>query len=80
MDVFKKIIKLRFLKFNGSESCNACLPLSIESLPDNLIYLHWNIYPLKLLPSTFCIEKLVEIPMPNSHVEKPWDGVQVFME
>ena len=35
-------------------------------------------YLPKSLPSKFCPEILVKIFMPNSNVEKLWDGVQVL--
>lgn len=51
----------------------------LEFLPKNLRYLGWNGYPLESLPSSFCPEKLVELSMPYSNLEKLWYGVQVRM-
>ncbi|XP_027332811.1 disease resistance-like protein DSC1 [Abrus precatorius] len=77
-DVFRQMNKLRFLKFYSrlGERCNVYLPTGLESLSNRLRYLHWSGYPLESLPSAFCPEKLVEISMPNSRVEKLWNGVQ----
>ncbi|KAG4399221.1 hypothetical protein AAZX31_08G188700 [Glycine max] len=81
-DIFKKMAKLRLLKFyspfNG-RSCKMHLPTGLESLPHKLRYLHWNEYPLMSLPSTFSGEMLVQLRMPRSHVKKLWDGLQDFV-
>ncbi|KAK7321389.1 hypothetical protein VNO77_31998 [Canavalia gladiata] len=77
-DTFAEMINLRFLKFYSrwGERCNVYLPTGLQSLSNKLRYLHWGGYPLDSLPSAFCPEKLVELSMPNSLVEKLWDGVQ----
>ncbi|KAK7385175.1 hypothetical protein VNO78_30887 [Psophocarpus tetragonolobus] len=54
------------------------LPNGLQFLPKNLRYLGWNGYPLDSLPSSFCPEKLVELSMPFSNVERLWHGVQNF--
>ncbi|KAG5009707.1 hypothetical protein JHK87_018222 [Glycine soja] len=79
--VFRKMPNLRLLTFkshNGdSERINSVyLPKGLEFLPKNLRYLGWNGYPLESLPSRFFPEKLVELSMPYSNVEKLWQGVQ----
>ena len=72
---------LTFKSHNGdSERINSVyLPKGLEFLPKNLRYLGWNGYPLESLPSRFFPEKLVELSMPYSNVEKLWQGVQVRM-
>ncbi|KAK7405243.1 hypothetical protein VNO78_06442 [Psophocarpus tetragonolobus] len=69
---------LAFQAINGDlKKINSVnLPKGLESLPKNLRYFVWDGYPLKSLPSIFCPEKLVEISMPYSNVEKLWNGVQ----
>lgn len=78
-DIFAKMISLRFLRFYSrwGERCNVSLPAGLESLSNKLRYLHWSAYPLESLPSTFSPEKLVELSMPNSHVQRLREGVQV---
>lgn len=79
-DTFKKMTKLRFLKFydySERPNCNLSLPLGVESLPNALRCIQWDNYPLTSLPSTFCPENLVELNMPNSQLKKLWDGQQV---
>ncbi|XP_054782077.1 disease resistance protein RUN1-like [Prosopis cineraria] len=81
-DTFKKMPKLRFLKFYSPKdrrSCKVNLSSGLESLSEQLRYLQWDGYPLESLPSTFCPEKLVELCMQNSHIKKLWDGVQDFV-
>ncbi|MCH85944.1 TMV resistance protein N-like, partial [Trifolium medium] len=77
-DIFVKMINLRFLKFysRSGARCNVSLPAGLESLSNKLRYLHWSAYPLKSLPTTFSPEKLVELYMPNSNVQRLWHGVQ----
>ncbi|QHN94844.1 Protein SUPPRESSOR OF npr1-1, CONSTITUTIVE [Arachis hypogaea] len=43
-----------------------CAPEDITSLPKKLSYFHWDEFPLKSLPSSFGVERIVEIIMPNS--------------
>ncbi|CAJ1971891.1 unnamed protein product [Sphenostylis stenocarpa] len=80
---FRKMPNLRLLAFQSSnedsEIINSLyLPKGLQFLPKNLRYLEWNGYPLKSLPSSFFPEKLVEISMPFSNVEKLWQGVLNF--
>ena len=80
-DTFKKMRSLRFLKFhyfnNYVKLGKTHLPVNIQPFSDKLRYLHWDSYPLPSLSLIFCIEKLVELNMPNSHVKKLWNGEQV---
>lgn len=79
-DTFKKMPNLIYLKIYSTAdqlSCNVHLPNGLESFSNKISYLEWIRYPLKSLPSNFCPKKLVELQIPESHVEKLWDGVQV---
>ncbi|XP_027336420.1 disease resistance-like protein DSC1 [Abrus precatorius] len=79
-DTFKRMTKLRFLKFHSDKrSCNVYLPSGLKQFSGQLRYLEWNGYPLDSLPSSFCPEKLVKLYMPHSHVQKLWDGLQDFV-
>lgn len=75
---FSRMINLRFLKLHMGRdmTCNLLLPSCLESLSNKLRYLHWDGYPSKSLPSTFCPDNLVVLSMMGSHVEELWDGVK----
>ncbi|KAI9119849.1 hypothetical protein K1719_009238 [Acacia pycnantha] len=75
----KRMTNLRFLKFYSDLnhcSSHVYLPKVLEFFPNKIKYLEWYGYPLESLPPTFCPENLVELHLPNSHVQKLWDGVQ----
>lgn len=79
---FRKMPNLRLLAFqslngNFKRINSVYLPKGLEFLPKKLRYLGWNGCPLESLPSTFCPEKLVELSMRYSNVQKLWHGVQV---
>ncbi|GMN62931.1 hypothetical protein TIFTF001_032007 [Ficus carica] len=71
---------LRFLKIYESDSVQeskVCLSQGLNSLPKFLVYLHWHKYPSKSFSLNFTPEKLVELSMPHSKVEKLiWNGNQ----
>ncbi|KAK4269183.1 hypothetical protein QN277_022374 [Acacia crassicarpa] len=78
-DTFKKMTKLRFLKFYsswGQRSCTVNLPYGFDSFSESLRYLQWDNFPSESLPLSFCAEKIVGLHMPKSHLKKLWDGVQ----
>ncbi|XP_028807431.1 disease resistance-like protein DSC1 [Neltuma alba] len=78
-DSFGKITNLRLLKlysFDPRRSCVVNLPSGLESFPNLLRALEWGNFPLKSLPLSFCAEKLVELRMPRSRLQKLWDGKQ----
>ncbi|XP_054782149.1 disease resistance protein RML1B-like [Prosopis cineraria] len=80
-DIFKKMHNIRFLKFYSRFDCDSShvhLPDGLKFLPNKIRYLEWYGFPLKSLPSTFCPEKIVKLFMPNSRLQKLWDGVQDF--
>ncbi|KAL5554491.1 hypothetical protein UlMin_041892 [Ulmus minor] len=80
-DVFKKMRKLRLLKFYFANpdvigKVKVAIDGDLKSLPNSLRYLHWEHYPVKSLPSNFKPRNLVELHMPCSKLEQLWDGVQ----
>ncbi|KAB5512647.1 hypothetical protein DKX38_029675 [Salix brachista] len=80
-DAFARMDGLRFLKFyssNFSENKDKLLlpPTCLEYLSNKLIYFHWETFPLKSLPQSFCAEHLFELNLSYSKVEKLWTGVQ----
>lgn len=76
----KKMSNLRLFAFRNNKGINSVyLPSGLEFLPENLRYFEWDGYPMKSLPSTSLPEKLVELHLRDSNVEKLWNGVQVCM-
>ncbi|KAK4267282.1 hypothetical protein QN277_024082 [Acacia crassicarpa] len=75
--VFAEMSELKFLRLSQNDADEQILrlPQGLESLPNELRFLHWDCCPLKSLPSTFHPESLVELNMNWSRVEKLWDGV-----
>ncbi|KAK2977635.1 hypothetical protein RJ640_002668 [Escallonia rubra] len=66
-DALKKMDRLRLLKF-----CNVYLSQSVEYLPNQLRWLHWDEYPSKSLPATFKAANLVGLDLHLSHLEQFW--------
>jgi len=52
------------------------IPEEMDFLP-RLSLLRWDAYTRKTLPRRFCPENLVELNMPDSQLEKLWEGTQV---
>ncbi|XP_054816245.1 disease resistance protein RPV1-like [Prosopis cineraria] len=76
-NAFKKMTNLRYLKFFWAmEQRHVNLPMGLESFSEKLRFFHWDQYPSKSLPSGLCPQKLVELNIRGSRVEKLWDGVQ----
>ncbi|XP_073263128.1 disease resistance-like protein DSC1 isoform X3 [Populus alba] len=75
----ERMYKLRLLKIYNSEAgvkCRVHLPHGLESLSEELRYLHWDGYPLTSLPSNFRPQNLVEINLSSSKVNQLWRGDQ----
>ncbi|KAL9382358.1 hypothetical protein Peur_025393 [Populus x canadensis] len=73
----ERMYKLRLLKIYNSEAgvkCRVHLPHGLESLSEELRYLHWDGYPLTSLPRKFCPENLVELNLSSSKVKQLWRG------
>ena len=78
---FARMYNLRLLKIYNSvagDKCTVHLPSGLESLSEELRYLHWDGYPLTSLPSNFRPQNLVEINLSCSKVNRLWRGDQVF--
>ncbi|KAL5845759.1 hypothetical protein ACOSQ3_009283 [Xanthoceras sorbifolium] len=84
--VFEKMCNLRILIFKdfirlGAEdfvdiSKVMNLPDGLDYLPHELRYLHWNRYPLEVLPSSFNPVNLVELELSYSNIEQLWEGTK----
>lgn len=57
--------------------CKLHLPQGLQYLSDELRYLHWHGYPLKMLPSNFTPENLIELNLLYSRIERLWKGKKV---
>ncbi|KAJ1384174.1 Leucine-rich repeat 3 [Sesbania bispinosa] len=71
--------KLRLLNFympSSDKRSNVHISRGLESMPDELSYLRWDCFPLTSLPPSFCAEKLVELDLKHSLIERLWDGKQ----
>jgi Leucine-rich repeat (LRR) protein len=79
-EAFRKMHNLRLLKiynnFWTDKTNKVHLPHGLEGLSDELRYLHWELYPLKCLPCNFQPENLVELIMPCSNLEQPWEATK----
>jgi hypothetical protein len=53
------------------------IPEEMDFLP-RLSLLRWDAYTRKTLPRRFCPENLVELNMPDSQLEKLWEGTQLL--
>ncbi|PON55214.1 TIR-NBS-LRR-like protein, partial [Trema orientale] len=79
-EVFQKMYNLRFLKIynppNGDKESNVCPYEDLVSFSDKLVYLQWDGYCSRFLPPNFNADNLVELIMPNSRVDRLWNGNQ----
>lgn len=79
---FEGMSSLQFLQIYsqlGQQNENvSCLRIQedLKYLP-RLRLLNWDFYPGKRLPPTFQPERLVELRLQFSNLEKLWDGIQV---
>ncbi|KAJ9676146.1 hypothetical protein PVL29_024913 [Vitis rotundifolia] len=77
---FAKMTKLRVLIINKPQmQCEVLISDDFKFHYDELRYLAWYDYPLKLLPSDFECKNLVSFRMPNSHLTQLWEGNKVWL-
>ncbi|XP_054794949.1 disease resistance protein RPV1-like [Prosopis cineraria] len=80
-DAFQKMYELKFLKFYKSdlkEPPKVYIFEGLENLPEELRCLFWEEYPLPSVPLSFCADNLLELEMPQNHLQQLWDGDQHF--
>ncbi|KAM6596529.1 hypothetical protein CsatA_007053 [Cannabis sativa] len=79
-EVFQKMYNLRYLKIynspNGNRESNVCPYEDLVYFSDKLVYLQWDGYCSRFLPENFIPDNLVELIMPNSRVDRLWNGNQ----
>lgn len=73
-DAFSNMSKLRLLKVIKVIH----FPQGLEYLPNELRFFEWFKYPLRSLPSNFPPNKIVEINMSYSKIERLWTGKKVM--
>lgn len=86
-EAFEKLYNLRFLKFHYQTQCSGHstsiskvhAPNGLSNFPDEIRSLHWQGYPLRTLPLAFSLDKVVELNLPDSNLEKLWEGVKVLV-
>lgn len=80
---FQRMYRLRLLKFytpsGDTRRINVHISRGLDCMPAELSYFRWDCFPLKSLPPQFCAQKLVELDLKHSRIEKLWDGVQDFV-
>ena len=72
LEAISQIYNLRFLRIDDDFH----VP---QHLPNSLRVLSWSYYPSKSLPSTFQLDELVMLHLPESRIEQLWIGLKVIM-
>lgn len=83
-DIFTRMLSLKFLKFYNSHCSKWCendcrfrFPDGLDCFPDELVYLHWQGYPLDYLPLNFKPKKLIDLSMRYSSIKQLWENEKV---
>ena len=71
-EAFSEMKNLRLLKIN-----NVKLSQGLNYLSSELRFIHWDGYPLASIPTSFELEKLVELHMHCSLIKQLWKGTKV---
>ncbi|KAJ6291438.1 hypothetical protein OIU76_023499 [Salix suchowensis] len=72
-----RVVKFYFGDFSKDNNDKLLLPpTGLEYLSNKMVYFHWDGFPSKSLPQSFCAQHLVELDLRRSKVEKLWTGVQ----
>ncbi|XP_010439693.1 PREDICTED: disease resistance-like protein CSA1 isoform X2 [Camelina sativa] len=79
-DIFTRMLSLKFLKIYNSHCSKWCenhcrfrFPGGLDSFPDELVYLHWQGYPLEYLPLNFNPKKLIDLSLRYSSIKQLWE-------
>ncbi|XP_034679882.1 disease resistance protein RPV1-like [Vitis riparia] len=70
-EAFQKMNRLRLLKFKGNM---VQLSQDFELPSHDLVYFHWEFYPLGSLPSNFHVDNLVQLNLWYSKIKHLWEG------
>ncbi|CAI0458206.1 unnamed protein product [Linum tenue] len=75
-DAFVKLENLRYLVIRKSETKFVLPKDGLRCLPNSLIILTWDAFPMRCLPHEFCPENLTSLSLPSSKVRKLWDDTR----
>ncbi|CAL1363614.1 unnamed protein product [Linum trigynum] len=75
-DAFVKLENLRYLVIRQSDTKLVLSKDGLRCLPNSLVILRWNSFPMRCLPYEFCPENLTTLFLPSSNVERLWDDMQ----
>ncbi|XP_057727784.1 disease resistance protein RPV1-like [Arachis stenosperma] len=79
-ETFERMAGLKLVRFHAADSKNKLYaPEGIRSMSNELRYFHWDEFPLKSLPPSLSVERIVEIIMPNSGLQTLWEGEQTLV-
>lgn len=73
---FEGMSKLQFLSIVPDRD-TLYLPRGLNYLPPTLRNLQWRYFPTTCLPAVLNLELLFTLSMPQSKLEKLWDGIKV---
>ena len=83
-DIFTRMLSLKFLKFYNSQCSKWCendcrfrFPGGLDCFSDELVYLHWQGYPLEYLPLNFNPKKLIDLSLRYSSLKQLWEYEKV---
>ncbi|KAL6316357.1 hypothetical protein AAG906_017994 [Vitis piasezkii] len=71
-EAFRKMNRLRLLKVEFNQIVQ--LSQDFELPCHDLVYFHWDYYPLESLPSNFHTDNLVELNLCCSNIKHLWEG------
>lgn len=71
-EAFSKTSQVRLLKL-----CDMNLPCGLNYLPSALKVLDWRGCPLKTLPLSNQLDKIVDLKLPHSKIQQLWHGTKV---
>ena len=75
-EAFRKMNRLRLLIVKGNM---VQLSQDFELPCHDLVYFHWDNYPLEYLPSNFHTDNLVELNLWCSRIKHLWEGNMVLL-
>ncbi|CAL1363536.1 unnamed protein product [Linum trigynum] len=75
-DAFVKLENLRYLWIRQSDTKLVLSKDGLRCLPNSLVILKWNSFPMRCLPYEFCPENLTTLSLPSSNIERLWDDMQ----
>ncbi|CAI0396577.1 unnamed protein product [Linum tenue] len=75
-DAFVKLENLRYLVIRQSDRKLVLSKDGLRCLPNSLVILRWDSFPMRCLPYEFCPENLTTLSLLSSNVERLWDDMK----